>query len=161
MNEFDALLARAVEQARALGIPVSARISPRVAVNRRAVTRFGCCIRRGGEYVIELSERLLEAEERACMQTLAHEVAPAPAPAAATHGALRKEYAALENGAYGYAISRTGTCEALGVADVRPVRYRLVCERCGQEFCRSRRSPLVDHPERYRCRCGGVLRRSN
>lgn len=74
MNEFDALLARAVEQARALGIPVSARISPRVAVNRRAVTRFGCCIRRGGEYVIELSERLLEAEERACMQTLAHEV---------------------------------------------------------------------------------------
>ena len=41
MNEFDALLARAVEQARALGIPVSARISPRVAVNRRAVTRFG------------------------------------------------------------------------------------------------------------------------
>ena len=31
MNEFDALLARAVEQARALGIPVSARISPRVA----------------------------------------------------------------------------------------------------------------------------------
>lgn len=47
MNEFDALLARAVEQARALGIPVSARISPRVAVNRRAVTRFGCCIRPG------------------------------------------------------------------------------------------------------------------
>lgn len=32
MNEFDDLLARAVEQARALGIPVSARISPRMAV---------------------------------------------------------------------------------------------------------------------------------
>ena len=144
MNEFDALLARAVEQARALGIPVSARISPRVAVNRRAVTRFGCCIRRGGEYVIELSERLLEAEERACMQTLAHEVLHT-CPGCRNHGALWKEYAARMNGAYGYAISRTGTCEALGVADVRPVRYRLVCERCGQEFCRSRRSPLVDH----------------
>ena len=158
MNEFDALLARAVEQARALGIPVSARISPRVAVNRRAVTRFGCCIRRGGEYVIELSERLLEAEERACMQTLAHEVLHT-CPGCRNHGALWKEYAARMNGAYGYAISRTGTCEALGVADVRPVRYRLVCERCGQEFCRSRRSPLVDHPERYRCRCGGTLER--
>ena len=125
MNEFDALLARAVEQARALGIPVSARISPRVAVNRRAVTRFGCCIRRGGEYVIELSERLLEAEERACMQTLAHEVLHT-CPGCRNHGALWKEYAARMNGAYGYAISRTGTCEALGVADVRPVRYRLV-----------------------------------
>ena len=114
MNEFDALLARAVEQARALGIPVSARISPRVAVNRRAVTRFGCCIRRGGEYVIELSERLLEAEERACMQTLAHEVLHT-CPGCRNHGALWKEYAARMNGAYGYAISRTGTCEALGV----------------------------------------------
>ncbi len=87
MNEFDALLARAVEQARALGIPVSARISPRVAVNRRAVTRFGCCIRRGGEYVIELSERLLEAEERACMQTLAHEVLHT-CPGCRNHGPL-------------------------------------------------------------------------
>ena len=98
---------------------------PRVAVNRRAVTRFGCCIRRGGEYVIELSERLLEAEERACMQTLAHEVLHT-CPGCRNHGALWKEYAARMNGAYGYAISRTGTCEALGVADVRPVRYRLV-----------------------------------
>ena len=94
------------------------------------------------------------------MQTLAHEVLHT-CPGCRNHGALWKEYAARMNGAYGYAISRTGTREALGVADVRPVRYRLVCERCGQEFCRSRRSPLVDHPERYRCRCGGVLRRSN
>lgn len=34
MNEFDDLLARAVEQARALGIPVSARISPAWRSNR-------------------------------------------------------------------------------------------------------------------------------
>ena len=72
------------------------------------------------------------------MQTLAHEVLHT-CPGCRNHGALWKEYAARMNGAYGYAISRTGTCEALGVADVRPVRYRLVCERCGQEFCRSRR----------------------
>ena len=125
MNEFDALLARAVEQARALGIPVSARISPRVAVNRRAVTRFGCCIRRGGEYVIELSERLLEAEERACMQTLAHEVLHT-CPGCRNHGALWKEYAARMNGAYGYAISRTGTCVALG--------WRM-CGLCATGWC--------------------------
>ena len=85
MNEFDDLLARAVEQARALGIPVSARISPRVAVNRRAVTRFGCCIRRGGEYVIELSERLLEAEERRVCRPWPTKCST-PAPAAATMG---------------------------------------------------------------------------
>ena len=47
MNDFDALLVRVLDQARALKIPVSAQIRPHVTVNRRAVTRFGCCIRRG------------------------------------------------------------------------------------------------------------------
>ena len=75
------------------------------------------------------------------------------------HGARWKEYARRMNEAYGYAISRTGSCEALGVADARPVRHLVVCTRCGMEFPRSRRSPLVDHPERYRCRCGGALQR--
>ena len=160
MNEFDALLARAVEQARALGIPVSARISPRVAVNRRAVTRFGCCIRRGGEYVIELSERLLEAEERACMQTLAHEVLHT-CRGCRNHGERWKGYAARMNARWGYHISRTGTWEAMGLPEQKPARYVLVCTRCGAEFVRARASSVVLHPERYRCRCGGVLRRSN
>ena len=35
-------------------------------MNRRAVTRFGCCIQRGKGYTIELSERLLTAPEGAC-----------------------------------------------------------------------------------------------
>ena len=65
------------------------------------------------------------------------------------------------NAAYGYAIARTGTCQELGVAESRPARYRLVCTRCGAELTRCRRSPLVEHPERYRCRCGGRLRRTD
>ena len=60
MNDFDALLARVLGQARALGLPVSARIDPHVAVNRRAVTRFGCCFQRGKDFRIELTQRLLE-----------------------------------------------------------------------------------------------------
>ena len=52
MNDFDALLSAVAEQARALGIPVSDRVDPHVRVNRRAVTRFGCCIRREGGYLI-------------------------------------------------------------------------------------------------------------
>ena len=74
-QRFDFLLAQAVKQARALGIPVSHRLHPHVTVNRRAVTRFGCCIRqRDGSFTIELTHRLLEADDRACLQTLAHEV---------------------------------------------------------------------------------------
>ena len=156
MNDFDKLLARAVAQARALGLPVSGRIDPHVAVNRRAVTRFGCCLRRGDGYHVELSERLLEAPERACLQTLAHEVLHT-CPGCRNHGPRWREYAGRMNAAYGYAISRTGTCQELGVADIRPVKHLVVCAACGMEFPRARRSPLVGHPERYRCRCGGRL----
>lgn len=159
MNDFDALLVRVLAQARALGIPVSDRIAPHVGVNRRAVTRFGCCKRRGKDFQIELSERLLRAPEGACLQTLAHE-ALHTCPGCENHGARWKGYAGRMNTAYGYAIARTGTCQDLGVEDARVARYQLVCTRCGAEFSRTRLSPLVRHPERYRCKCGGTLRRS-
>ena len=50
------------------------------------------------------------------------------------------------NAAYGYHISRTGTWEALGLPDQKPVNHLVVCERCGQEFKRARASNLVQHP---------------
>lgn len=153
MNDFDALLPRVLEQARALGIPVSGRIAPHVRVNRRAATRLGCCIRQGREFTIELSARLLEADERACRQTLAHEVLHT-CPGCGNHGAVWKGYAARMNAAYGYEIARTGSA-----AGEKPPRYLLVCRGCGAQFQRMRRSPLVEHPERYRCKCGGYLTR--
>ena len=157
MDRFDTLLARVLEQARSLGIPVSGRIDPHVKINRRAVTRFGCCTRRkDGGFTIELTHRLLEGTDRACLQTLAHEVLHT-CPGCRNHGSLWRNYAGRMNAAYGYAISRTGTCGELGVPDLRPVRHLVVCTRCGQEFPRTKASPLVLHPERYRCKCGGAL----
>lgn len=156
MNDFDALLVRVLGQARALGIPVSGRIRPRVEVNRRAVTRFGCCVKQGDGYIIELSHRLREVEEVACMQTLAHEVLHT-CLGCRDHGPLWQDYAARMNEAHGYQISRTGTCQALGVADETPVNHLLRCTECGHQFGRARRSKLVQHPDRYRCKCGGSL----
>ena len=161
MDRFDELLSRVLEQARSMGIPVSGRIDPHVRVNRRAVTRFGCCIRqKDGGFVVELTHRLLDASDRACLQTLAHEVLHT-CPGCRNHGPLWRTYAGQMNAAFGYAISRTGTCGELGVPDERPVRYLLVCSRCGREFPRMKASPLVRHPERYRCRCGGTLLRKD
>ena len=60
---IDALLALAIAQARAVNIPVSQNIRPQVRLNRRARTRFGCCVRRDGAYTIELSERLARQGE--------------------------------------------------------------------------------------------------
>lgn len=158
MKDLDGLLARVMEQARELRIPISDRIDPHVRVNHRAVARFGCCFRQGEGYFIELSERLLLAEDWACMQTLAHEVLHT-CWGCRNHGRRWKGYAARMNEAFGYRISRTQTCQALGVPDARPVRYVLVCRTCGMEFRRVRASALVQHPERYRCPCGGTLER--
>lgn len=159
----DALLARAIAQARALGIPVSAKIDPHVRINTRAKKRFGCCIgtvSRG--FVIELAAALLPAGERSCMQTLAHEVLHT-CPGCQDHGEKWKAYAARMNAAYGYGIRRTDRPEALGVElppAAEPVfHWRITCTRCGKSFFRQKSSPLIKAPQRYRCAaCGGALR---
>ena len=156
-EEIDKLLSRVIAQARAVKIPVSDRICPQVRLNRRARTRFGCCIRKGGEYIIELSARLArDGSENAVLQVLAHE-ALHTCYGCSNHGARWKGYAARMNAACGYHISRTDKFEDLGLADDRPARYWVVCTECGLRIPRMKRSALVDHPERYRCRCGGAL----
>ena len=158
---IDGLLALAAAQARAVKIPVSREIAPHVRLNRRARTRFGCCIRRNGTYTIELSARLAEqGSEEAILQVLAHEVLHT-CYGCSNHGKRWKSYAARMNAAYGYTISRTDKFEDLGLEDDRPARYWVVCTRCGRRIPRMKRSPLVEHPERYRCRCGGTLNIEN
>ncbi|MEA4911240.1 MAG: SprT-like domain-containing protein [Oscillospiraceae bacterium] len=158
MNDPDALLRAVIEQARAIGIPVAKSIRPGVVINTRAKKRFGCCIRRGFVYTIELSDTLLDADERLCRQTLAHEVLHT-CWGCRDHGARWKAYADRMNSAYGYGIRRTQDPALLGIA-VKPgtVNHLVVCERCGRRFERTRRSRLTEHPERYRCGCGGRLK---
>lgn len=157
--DVDALLARVIGQARAVGIPVPGDIDPHVTLNTRAVARFGCCVRRGPVCRIELAARLIQAGEAPVLETLAHEVLHA-CRGCRNHGEHWRAYAQRMNEAYGYRIQRTATWESMGLADEKPVRHLLVCESCGREFRRARSSPLVEHPERYRCKCGGhILRR--
>ena len=155
---IDGLLALAIAQARAVKIPVSQAIDPRVRLNRRAKTRFGCCVRKGGAYTIELSAQLAEeGSEDAILQVLAHEVLHTCC-GCSNHGPRWQGYARRMNEAYGYHIRRTDSYGGLGLEDGRPVRYYVVCAKCGRRIPRMKRSPLVDHPERYRCACGGALR---
>lgn len=157
-RDIDQLLAAVLEQARALKIPVSPRVDPHVRLNRRARNRFGCCILRDGVYTIELSAHLAEAgAPEAVSQVLAHE-ALHTCYGCSNHGRRWRGYADRMNAAWGYHIRRTDDFEHLGLTDDRPVRYVVVCQRCGRRIPRMKRSPLVDHPERYRCRCGGALR---
>ena len=157
-REVDALLALSIAQARAVKIPVSEHICPQVKLNHRARTRFGCCIRRSGTYIIELSAQLAqEGSQEAVLQVLSHEVLHT-CYGCSNHGVRWKSYAQRMNAAYGCHISRTDSYDSLGIQDDRPVRYYIVCEKCARSIPRMKRSPLVDHPERYRCACGGRLR---
>ena len=155
---IDGLMALVIAQARTIKIPVSREIDPHVRLNRRARTRFGCCIRRNGSYTVELSARLAEqGSEDAILQVLVHEVLHT-CYGCSNHGVRWKSYAQRMNAAYGYHIRRTDNYEELGIEDDRPVRYYVTCAKCGRRIPRMKRSPLVDHPERYRCTCGGALR---
>lgn len=155
-SRLDRLLAQVIAQAQALCIPISPGIQPCVAVNRRAKTRFGCCRTIPQGYVIEVSQLLLQAQDGAILQVLAHEVLHT-CPGCANHGPRWRGWAERMNRAYGYQIRRTDSFQSLGLEDRRPVRYLVVCLRCGRSLPRMKRSPLVDHPQRYRCPCGGAL----
>ncbi len=158
MNDFDFLLAEVMKEARAVGVPISNKINSMVVVNSRAKSRFGRCISDGKGYTIELSDRLKNAPEISCRQTIAHELIHT-CKGCMNHGSLFKLYADRMNQAYGYHISRTNSCEEMGVdAPGNYAKYVIICEKCGCEIKRNRRSSLVDAPSRYRCKCGGTLK---
>ena len=156
MHDCDMLMREVAAQAVRVGIPISERIEPHVAINRRAVNRLGCCKRMGGGYIIELAARVAEGTEEGCRETLAHELLHT-CQGCQNHGALWKEYAQCMNKAYGYKIRRLAAQETVESIRFRPFKYLLRCERCGAELGRYRASPLTRHPERYRCQCGGRL----
>lgn len=152
----DELLQQVRQEALALGIPIAGDIAPAVVVNTRAKTRFGRCIKRGSRYTIELSVRVTEVW--AMRQILAHEVLHT-CYGCGNHGKRWKGYADRMNAAYGYQIQTTSHPETLGVSPVT-TRYRVRCQACGREFARMKRSALITHPERYRCKCGGHLQKT-
>ena len=158
-NDPDKLLLIVMEQARNAGIPFSENTDRHVRINTRAKKRFGQCICRNGQYTIEVSSVLLNAPERSCCQTIAHELIHT-CKGCGDHGSLSQRDAAIMNRLYGYSISRTNTPEEMGISPVESesaAKYILECRKCGAKISRTRLSPVVAHPSRYRCRCGGSL----
>ncbi len=161
MNDFDRLMQEVRTEMKRLKIPVSPNIDPVVRVNRRAKTRFGMCIRVKDRFTIELSEVLLEAPERSCRQTLAHELIHT-CRGCQNHGKTFIRYAEKMNRAYGYDIKRCHSPEEMGLTAesiAKKVNYIVRCTKCGTEIQRTRYSSVIADPSRYRCRCGGQLRR--
>lgn len=158
MEELDGLLGELWRQLRGLGVPVSEKVRPGVRVNSRAKRRLGCCFYNGGEYTIEVAARLL-GQPGLLRETLVHELLHT-CPGCRDHGERWKGYAGVVNEAWGMDIQRTVKVEGeQGPLRREEVKYVLRCEACGKEIGRVRMCKVVKTPWRYRCLCGGKLKR--
>ncbi len=156
--ECDARMADLQSQLRALGIPVSPNIQPGVRLNTRAKRRLGCCYCQQGVYTIEVAARLLD-DIALLRETLLHELLHT-CPGCRNHGEKWKGYAGIVNQNMGTNIQRTVRLEEEPAALRHDeVKYILRCEACGQEIKRMRLCKVVKSPWRYRCLCGGKLKR--
>ena len=155
-----------------IGIPVSRDICPEIRLSK-ATSWYGQCqqnrVYQGRRYkfVISISAYHLQSSERAIRNTIIHELLHT-CPGCLNHGAKWKKYADMVGQQFGFNIIRSGGDKDSGSAIEAArqakragyqTRYLLVCTRCGQEFTRYRKSNLVLHPEKYRCKCGGEIKR--
>ena len=157
-EELDKELIELAETLRGMGIPVSKKLTPHVIVNSRAKRRLGCCYVQNGVYSIEVSARQLDDRDK-LRQTLAHELLHT-CPGCRNHGERWKAYAQKVNEALGLSIQRLSPAEEETVPLRHDtVKYVLECQSCGAKLFRSRMSKAVKSPWRYRCQCGGKLKR--
>lgn len=156
MNDIQQMFREVIEQALELRIPVSDKLYYEVKINGRAKARYGMCSLKNGEYIIEVSDKLLDAPEIFCRSTLAHEILHT-CRGCMNHQKKWKSYAALMNSALGYEISVKAAPMEQPQEPV--LKYAVKCAECGKIYGRRRRSKLISEPEKYRCVCGGKLHR--
>lgn len=130
-------------------------------VNPRFRSRWGCCKKFAGGYLVELNPQLLNGSlpVEALKTTILHELLHT-CYGCMNHGKTWKEYADRVRERYGLPVqTRNDYYEYYNVTDTRAnsARYALVCESCGMIHYRKQKSQAVKHPEMYRCNCGGKL----
>lgn len=157
-EELDSQLASSIRELRTLGVPISREIRPGLVVNTRAQRRLGCCVYRDGAFIIEVSARILE-DFQLFKVTLLHELLHT-CYGCQNHGKRWKAYAQKVGEALGVEIARTVQLEGQPQRlRQEEVKYLLQCQSCGRVIPRKRMSKAVKYPSRYRCPCGGKLKR--
>lgn len=163
MKDLKQLAAACEEDLRSVGIRPGAVVCWRV--NTRAKSRWGQCRELSpGRFEISIAARLLQDDvsEQAAKDTVLHELLHTVRGCGGHTGKWAELAAAVNRLLPQYTIKRTASLEEKGLpAAPRPRtdRYMVRCVRCGREFCREKQSKLIQHPEFYRCGCGGKIER--
>lgn len=107
------------------------------------------------EFVIEVSESVLNIPVSSLQTIIAHEVLHT-VKGCFGHTKKWKLYAKRMNDFMGYEIQRTTA--NLDMSGYTPsYNYMLQCTLCGNEIGRRKRCSLIDHPEKYKCpRCANA-----
>ncbi len=144
------------------GIPLDPKSIDPILHYSNAVTKLGSCQKKDGIYHISLSRHAMRDRDQ-IRNTLAHELVHT-LPRCMNHGKTFHKYGAMVEARLGISIdskATKGEAEAAGIKDAYRSRanYKIVCQGCHSEIYRLKRSPLIDHPSRYRCsKCGGNLK---
>lgn len=127
-----------------------------VVINSRAKRRQGCCKKKDGKFIIEISEFVLYYPVDEIKNVVAHEIIHT-CYGCFNHQKRFKAYGEKLK-ALGYNVTTTYKGEEKTPAELE-ARYVVVCQNCGAVIYRMRRSPLVTHPQKYRCsRCKGKFK---
>lgn len=133
-------------------------------INWRAKTRWGQCSLVCGRYTIEISHRILrdDVPDNAALGTIVHEILHA-CKGGHSHTGMWKIYANQVNAKYPeLAISRCTSADKFGLEEEQREirrRYAIRCVECGVTHYSSKKSKSIQHPDWYRCKCGGELER--
>lgn len=156
-----------------MNIVKSAGINPvpitDVSVNRRAKTRFGQCRYHRGAYgytcSINISIDVLDAlhNDKNCLDAarsvMVHEILHAANIGEGHKGNWKRDAEEVMRLYPSLNISRCGKDSDFNIvrSEAEEInKYCVVCDKCGYEVHRNRRSKLIDHPGNYIHRdCGG------
>ena len=150
MRHLYAYVSEAIYRLDTLSIRYAADLQ--FTVNQRLQTRLGVCKKAGDRYTIEIAAFLLDETypEVLLQETLLHELLHT-CDGCMQHTGQWKTLAERVNAAYGLQIARLTNMDRMPSAPKQHPSYRVVCRHCGTVFERYKRSPLIQHPERYRC----------
>lgn len=156
----------AQQQAKDTNIPIG-DIAPNLIIKENVSSFWGKCQSKkvNGKlvYNIFISDSLLFAEEKEIMETILHELVHT-CPECMNHGPKWKAYANRLNRKYGYNIKRESTSEEKNIDEETikahtNYKYEMQCQKCLNVIKLARKTKFVEHPELYRCKCGGSFKR--
>lgn len=161
-NKLNNIYSEALELILDAGIPLDPIKIMSITLNTRAKRRWGQCAKRpDGNFEININAGLVEQSEAGALNTVIHELLHT-LNGGIGHNKQWQEYASIINNAYNINVKRTSTAEEKGVERTitrQEYKYILECNKCDQLFKRTRMSTLVNHPEHYKCSCGGSIKR--